>query len=957
MNWKNKPLWSVICLMLLSATALATDTDKWVVFGKGKGSYTLAGNNKGIRLITSADDWKGVTRAVTDLQADIKAVTGVVPSIGEGAAAGTSNTIIVGTIGRSKLIDELIRKQKINVNDVKGKWESSLTQVVIEPMPGVHQALVIAGSDKRGTIYGIYTLSAQMGVSPWYWWADVPIELNKVVSVTPGRHVLASPAVKYRGIFLNDEAPALTGWARKTFGGLNHKFYEKVFELLLRLKGNYLWPAMWGNAFNDDDKLNPVLADEYGIVMGTSHHEPMMRSQQEWKRYGKGEWNYQTNDSVLRSFWRDGIRNMGTHESIVTMAMRGDGDMPMSEESNIGVLERIVADQRKIIAEVTHDKPEHTPQLWALYKEVQDYYDKGMRVPDDITLLLCDDNWGNLRKLPAVGDKKRAGGYGIYYHFDYVGGPRNYKWLNTNPIAKVWEQMHLAYEYGVDQIWIVNVGDLKPMEFPIEFFLDYAYAPNKLNAALLPAYTRKWAEAQFGPAHAAQIADIITTYLKFNGRRKPELLSPDTYSLVNYREYETAVADYKELLKKAEIIEEQLPANYRDAYFELVLHPVMACSNLYEMYLAVAKNRLYAKQGRSTTNEYADQARTFFKNDSLISFRYNKVNAGGKWDHMMDQTHISYRSWNEPKVDVLPDVKTIDVPQKAALGVAIEGDAEAMDTQKQSASLPVFNAMNREHYIDVFNKGKASFDVTITTGKPWLHAGMTTVKLTTEQRVWIKAEWDKVTVGENKVLIEIKGAGSTYQVMAMINKAQVAVESQPNYLPRNSYLALEAERFSTAVPANGWTVVPDLGRTRSGVFYSNVTEAPTKITASSPHLEYTVFAQDTGKVTVKYYLSPTLDILDKGGLRFAVSIDNEEPEIMNMHAKETPGEWNRLVANSIREMASEHHFAKAGKHVLKFWRIDPGVVLQKIVFDTGGVQRSYLGPPPYANTTNTKAKR
>ena len=353
--------------------------------------------------------------------------------------------------------------------------------------------------------------------------------------------------MKYRGIFINDEAPALSGWTREKFGGFNHQFYEKVFELILRMKGNYLWPAMWGNAFNDDDKLNPRLADEYGIVMGTSHHEPMMRAQQEWKRYGKGEWNYDHNDSTLREFWRQGIRNMGTHESIVTVGMRGDGDMPMTEGSNIALLERIVADQRRIIGEVTGKDPSATPQLWALYKEVQDYYDKGMRVPDDVTLLFADDNWGNIRRLPTR-ERHAAGGFGVYYHFDYVGGPRNYKWLNTNPIARVWEQMHLAYEYGANRIWIVNVGDLKPMEFPIQFFLDYAWNPGEVASRAAAGVHAQWAEQQFGAAHAAEIADVVTKTYKYAGRRKPELLAPETYSLANYREAETVVAEYAALL-------------------------------------------------------------------------------------------------------------------------------------------------------------------------------------------------------------------------------------------------------------------------------------------------------------------------------------------------------------------------------------------------------------------------
>ena len=245
------------------------------------------------------------------------------------------------------------------------------------------------------------------------------------------------------------------------------------------MRANFLWPAMWGNAFNDDDAVNPLLANEYGIVVGTSHHEPMMRAHDEWRRYGSGPWNYATNAEALRTFWTGGVRRTAAFENIITLAMRGDGDEPMSREANVALLERIVADQRAIIAQELKRDVTTVPQVWALYKEVQEYYEKGMRVPDDVTLLWSDDNWGNIRRLPTAEERNRSGGSGVYYHFDYVGGPRSYKWLNTIPIAKIWEQMNLAYRYGANRIWIVNVGDIKPMEFPIQFFMDYAWNPER----------------------------------------------------------------------------------------------------------------------------------------------------------------------------------------------------------------------------------------------------------------------------------------------------------------------------------------------------------------------------------------------------------------------------------------------------------------------------------------------
>src|SRR5579863_1789251 len=540
------------------------------------------------------------------------------------------------------------------IPNLHAKWESYVLKTVSNPVAGIDKALIIAGSDRRGTAYGVFELSRQMGVSPWYWWADVPVRHKDSLFFHRSMVESGPPAVKYRGFFINDEAPALSGWVHEKYGGFNHLFYEKVFELLLRLKANYLWPAMWGSAFNTDDAQNPILASEYGIVMGTSHHEPMLRSQQEWKHFGSGPWNYQTNAALLDSFWKKGIVNMDSHESIVTIGMRGDGDKPMEEQSSIELLEKIVTDQRNIIAEVTGNAPSATPQSWALYKEVQDYFDKGMRVPDDVTLLLCDDNWGNVRKLPRPSDPARGGGYGMYYHFDYVGGPRNYKWLNTNSIPRVWEELNLTKAYGDDRIWIVNVGDIKPMELPISFFFDYAWDPSRWPAAKLPEYTRRWAAEQFGYRFADSIAYILDTYTMYNARRKPELLSPETYSLSNYREAETIVADYNQLAGQAKSIGEELPPAYRDAYFELVLYPVLACANLNELYVTAARNRWYAAEGRLATNDLARRVADLFQRDSILSAEYNKKTAAGKWDHMMDQTHIGYTTWQEPKYNAMP---------------------------------------------------------------------------------------------------------------------------------------------------------------------------------------------------------------------------------------------------------------------------------------------------------------
>ena len=459
----------ILLTLCLFPLILFAQADQFVSFSDKEDVFTLVKPFVAAPILIDDNIDSGILKAITNLSVDVDKVTGVSPILKVDKVSAEETVLLIGTIGRSKYIDDLVKNKKINASELQGKYEKYLIQTVQNPFEGVKEALVIAGSDKRGTIYGIYELSKQIGVSPWYYWADVPIKKQQNIYIKRGKYTEGEPAVKYRGIFLNDEAPALSGWANVTFGGFNSKFYEKVFELILRLKGNFLWPAMWGSAFYDDDPQNGVLANEMGIVMSTSHHEPMAMAQSDWHRYVKRNnlpniWDYTKNTKALQESWRFGMKRAKDWEKVVTVGMRGDGDEAMSEDTNIALLEKIVKDQRKIISEVTGKKPEETPQVWALYKEVQDYYDQGMRVPDDVTLLFCDDNWGNVRKLPEINSKPHKGGYGMYYHFDYVGAPRNSKWININPIQRVWEQMNLTYTHGVDRIWVVNVGDLKPME-------------------------------------------------------------------------------------------------------------------------------------------------------------------------------------------------------------------------------------------------------------------------------------------------------------------------------------------------------------------------------------------------------------------------------------------------------------------------------------------------------------
>ena len=632
-------------LVCVTAAARLMAADRFVSFQPLEDAWQLKTMTVGL----SQQEHSCVQLAAQNLLVDFEKVTGQKASFSDGAAE-----VLVGTVGCNPQIDQWVKQGVLS--GLKGKTEKYLIKTI-------GSQLVIAGSDKRGTVYGIYELSKQMGVSPWYYWADVPVEQHAAIYIKKGEYTDGEPAVRYRGLFLNDEAPCLTTWVKNTFGTDfgGHQFYEKVFELILRLKGNYLWPAMWGWAFYADDPENLKTADKMGVMMGTSHHEPMARNHQEYARHRQewGAWNYSTNKYNLDRFFREGIERMKNTDDIVTIGMRGDGDEAMGSGTDTRLLEEIINNQRRIIKEVTKRPAKETPQIWALYKEVQDYYDAGLRVPDDVTILLCDDNWGNVRRIPTAEEKKRKGGWGLYYHVDYVGAPRNSKWINVTPIQNMWEQLQLAYDGGIQKLWILNVGDLKPMEYPIQLFMDMAWNPVKYQVDNLLDHTRDFCAESFGEAHADEAASILNLVCKYNGRITSEMLDARTYTC---EEFERVVNEYKALETRALRLFLELEPACQDAYLQLILFPVQAMGNIYEMYYAQAMNLQLAKNHDPEANAWADRCRQAFKRDSLLCKYYNKVMANGKWDGMMIQKHISYRTWNDNyRADVCP--RLVEVPE------------------------------------------------------------------------------------------------------------------------------------------------------------------------------------------------------------------------------------------------------------------------------------------------------
>lgn len=832
----------IIGLLLgLALTPILKAADKFVTFNQEGGTLALTTTQQpNFSILCADEEHKGVLMAVRNLQEDFFRATNTRPYLKIGAKKQVDEgaqklRILIGSFDKSPLIKQLVKAKKLDVRELKGRNEKFIITTVTNPIEGVEgEVLLIAGSDKRGTIYGIYELSCQIGISPWYWWADVPVESHKEIYIKKGVYTDGEPVVQYRGIFINDEWPCMGGWTTERYGGFNSKMYKHVYELLLRLKANFLWPAMWSAAFYADDPMNSPLADEMGIIIGTSHHEPMARNHQEYARNRKvyGAWNYQTNKKGIDRFFREGIERMKGKEEVVTIAMRGDGDAPMGPDTDTKLLENIVKEQRRIITEVTGKPASKTPQLWALYSEVLEYYDQGMQIPDDVMILLCDDNWGDVRRLPEPGAKRHPGGYGMYYHVDLHGAPRAYQWLNMTQIQHMWEQLYLTYTYGVDKMWILNVGDLKPNEFPTDFFLKMAWNPNAFDAGNLMDYTREFCRQQFGDEHADEAARILNLHCKYCARVTAEMLDHETYNLQS-GEFKAVTDEFLALEAHAVRQFTLLPENMHDVYKELILFPVQAMANLYEMYYAVAMNRQLAMENDLRANAWADRAEYCFRRDAELCDDYNHNIAGGKWKHMMDQTHIGYTSWDEPKGgNIMPKVIRVD----------------------------------------------ASLDKAIKMG------------------------------------------GYEYE-------------------ENNGVVVMEAERFARSVQKSGtqWTVIPDMGRTLSGLSLMPYTES-----VSGASLIYQMrLKSDLSGVCVRLILDSTLPFI-KGGHSYAISLDDGVEQIVNYNSDLTWANcYSKMYpAGAARIIESKVTFPdvtlKAGVHILTIRPLSPAIVLHKIIVDCGG---------------------
>jgi Glycosyl hydrolase family 115/Gylcosyl hydrolase family 115 C-terminal domain/Viral BACON domain len=580
--------------------------------------------------------------------------------------------------------------------------------------------------------------------------------------------------------------------------------------------------------------------------------------------------------------------------------------------------------------------------VWALYKEVQDYYEKGMRVPDDVTLLWCDDNWGNIRRLPTPEERKRSGGAGIYYHFDYVGGPRNYKWLNTYSITKVWEQMDLALEYGADRIWVVNVGDLKPMEFPIEFFLSMAHSPKRWGKDNLEEYTRMWATREFGEEHAVEIASMIDDYTRYNARRKPEQLEPTTFSLTNYGEADRVEREWRELSERVDKLAKELPENERASFFELVQYPVDASATVAEMYIAAGRNALDARLGRAKANADAAETRKLFAKDAELSAAYNHELLDGRWDHMMDQTHIGYTYWQEPPMNAMPAVTEVQVPGRGSLSVATEFGSPVR------SSLGTFDSVAQQtRTVKLFNGGSTPVSYTVKSSAPWIVVSRSAGSVALEDSIDVHVDWKTAPAEHATGTVTITPqTGAPIQVqLESLRLPAVTRENAQGFIESDGYVAIEAADTSgrTSDGATHWEELPGFGETRSAMTIFPVTAASNLNSAAG--LKYHVYLTDKGQFTLHAVLAPTLNFVPGRGLRFAVSIDDGPRTVVDALEHNTNKDWEEAVSDGVKKVSVPLSIASAGYHTLNIWMVDPGVVLERLVLNQGQLRPSYLGPP------------
>lgn len=899
-----------------------------------------------------------VHSALTMLQGDVKAVFDA--QLDKISSEGRAN-IIAGTIGKNQIITDMAENGLIDLSPIKDQWESYLVKSV--KWKG-QQVLVVAGSDSRATAYGLLEISRIIGVSPWVWWADVKPYKKETIELPYNLYISDGPKVKYRGIFLNDEDWGLQPWAAKTFepetGDIGPKTYEKIFQLLLRLKANTIWPAMHPStkAFYSIPG-NKEMAAKYQIFIGTSHAEPMLRNNvDEWDHKKYGEFNYATNKDVVKQYWRSRIEELSQEDNyIVTLGMRGVHDSGMegnfTKEEKVVMLEEIISDQRKMLTGILKKDIKSIPQAFVPYKEVLEIYNDGAQIPDDVTLVWPDDNHGYIRRLSNDEERKRSGGGGVYYHISYWGRPHDFLWLESVPVALIWEEMNKAFQTNAKDIWIVNVGDIKPNEIGMNFFLDMAWDIEQFSPENLSSYYTRFATEQFGETYSEEIGEILKKYFQLGFSRKPEHMGwstiyPDTpiqdphLSLFsNGDEVQQRLDAYNMLEEQVLMMQSKLPEHLQDAFYQLVTYKVLGASNMNKKLLYAFKSRVYAGQGRVIANVYAEKSRQAYEKIKEITNEYNQRN-NGRWMHMM--------TYNPRELPVygMAEVGNVEPTLKIAGGIVPEGISQPVEPGKE-ASLPTFlSATNRRYFIDVFNAGQEPIKWTARATDPWIQLSSTGGKISTEERVWVSIDWSRVQGETNKASIQLNVGNSVYKVL--VNTEKFEPQAGRLFVEDNGVIAIEAEHFNHSQNAGNheWKMIQGLGRQNDAVGTFPITTAPLDISdEKTPVLTYEFYSRSVGEANLRFYCLPSHPINNDYRLRFAVSIDNGNPVIIDAAPKETVNEYNHSwQINALRSaniVVSEISIPQAGRHQLKIEMIDPGVVLDKIEIVTDEKTNSYFG--------------
>jgi hypothetical protein len=921
--------------------------------------------------------FEGVKKIADKVAKDFEKVCGVLPSITTEIPPKGKTAILFATLGHSPLLDTLISEGKFDPSAVIGKNEVYQIKIIGNAFNGIEQTLVVCGSDKRGTIYGMFALSEFIGVSPLHFWGDVePQNRERIAITTAIETVSKEPSVKYRGFFINDEWPCFGNWAFSHFDGFNAAMYDHVFELLLRLKGNYLWPAMWTSSFAMDGpgSLNEELADIYGVVIGASHHEPCLRASEEWDKvrgpdsvYGN-EWNYYTNKDGLLKYWEDGLKRSGKYEKIITIGMRGERDSKMlgdksTVKDNVDLLKDIIKNQRRLISEYAGN----SPQLLALYKEVEEYFYGSAEFEglkdwdglDDVCCMLCDDNFGFVRTLPTpeLGNRK----FGMYYHFDYHGGPVSYEWMPSISYERTWEQLCKAYDHGIREVWIVNVGDLKFNEVPLAYFMDLAYdfaqwGSANLNSAEI--YTLSWLEKTFPSAESTirtKMADVLHGYIRLNAQRRPEALNAETYHPCHYLEADRMLELAAQIKNLNEEVYSALPESAKDAYYSMIYFPAEASINLLQMHLYAGKNMHFARQGKKIANKYAALAGECIERDRELAEEFARFK-NSKWKGMELSAHIGFTQWNEDD-SRYPLRVTVEPVHKPRMVVSRKDDAKVFHkTYGKPMTISVNDFMSagiNEVVIEIANDGIGALDYVIEPEKEcdWLTLSALKGTVEFQDELVIRCNREKLKDEPQSARLLIKDA-ETVVAVEITARARHNLNLPPmTFMAHNGVIVMEANHFAVKkdTDAGAFTELKHYGRSGAGmkVFPSTANFIETD---KKPVLGYRFFAEEAGEYTVEVWTTPVNPARVNQPLRFMLGKPDSGQQIIiavpsDFVAFHSDPRWCRGVLDNIRKTSAELNFTR-GVQEITIAALDAGLVLERILIYKKGntCPVSYLGP-------------